>query len=510
MTDIEHETDIEKLRARAIELFLENEALQQRLAELIERLSHATDPAQAAALRAEIAVLKAQREKQANKLFGKSSERRTPPPGAKSDAPRKPQTGHGPTPQPNLDVITQVHTLDDTTCPECGGRMGEIPGEFEEHDEIDVESRKPVIRRHKRQKYACQCRECVETAPGPTKLITGGRYSVRFAATVAVDKYDAVIPLERQCKLFARLGLKVTSQTLFDQLWAMACHLKPTYEALRKHMVAKNDHLAMDETPWRVLEGDKAGRWYIWGIVASDAVWYGFDPSRGAKTAERFLDGFTGTLMTDGYSSYKTAAVTWAARGHVLTLVHCWSHVRRGFIECERNFPEAKTAIQLIDQLFVTDRKAEAVEPAVRQAKRAELRSTESSASIGLLSAWLREQKALPESGLHKAINYTLDHWAGLTVFLSDAAVPLTNNSAERAMRDPVLGRKTHYGSHSERGTTVSAIFYTLIETAQMCGLDPIAYLIEATERAIRDPKTITLPQDYAAELKAKATAPKG
>ena len=278
MTDIEHETDIEKLRARAIELYLENEALQRRLAELIDRLGNATDPAEAAALRTEIAELKAQREKQAKKLFGKSSERRTPPPGAGPDAPKKPQTGHGPTPQPNLDVVTQVHKLDDTTCPECGGQMGEIPGEFEEHDEIDVEPRKPIIRRHKRQKYACQCRECVETAPGPTKLITGGRYSVRFAATVAVDKYDAVVPLERQCKLFARLGLKVTSQTLFDQLWAMACHLEPTNEALRKHIVAKNGHLAMDETPWRVLEGDKAGRWYIWGIVAPDAVWYGFDP----------------------------------------------------------------------------------------------------------------------------------------------------------------------------------------------------------------------------------------
>jgi transposase len=70
--------------------------------------------------------------------------------------------------------------------------------------------------------------------------------------------------------------------------------------------------------------------------------------------------------------------------------------------------------------------------------------------------------------------------------------------------------RKTHYGSHSERGTTVSAILYTLIETAQRCGVDRTANLIEATERAIRDPKTITLPQDYAAELKAKAMAPKG
>ena len=34
MTDIEQETDIERLRARAIALYLENEALQRRLAEV--------------------------------------------------------------------------------------------------------------------------------------------------------------------------------------------------------------------------------------------------------------------------------------------------------------------------------------------------------------------------------------------------------------------------------------------------------------------------------------------
>ena len=508
MTDIEHETDIEKLRARAIELYLENEALQQRLAELIERLSRATDPAEVAELRSEIAKLKAKREKQAKKLFGKGSERRTPPPGAKPDGPKKDQTGHGPTPQPDLDVVPQVHKLDDTTCPECGGQLVAIPGEFETHDEIDVEPRKPIIRRHRRQKYACQCRECVETAPGPTKLIPGGRYSVRFAALVAVDKYDAVIPLERQCKLLGRLGLKVASQTLFDQLWAMACHLKPTYEALREHIVTKNAFLAMDETLWRMLEGDKAGRWYVWGIVAPDAVWYGFDPSRGAKVAERFLEGFVGTLMTDGYVAYKTAAATWAQMELVLKLVHCWSHVRRGFIECERDFPEATKVIQLIDQLFVTERKVEKLQGQVRLDRLAELRSTASAATIAQVWAWLDAQKALPGSKLHEAIQYALNHWTGLTVFLTDTAVPLTNNAAERAMRDPVLGRKSHYGSHSERGTTVSALFYTLIETAQMCGLDPFEYLAIATERAILEPGKVTLPQDYAAELlKAKGDA---
>lgn len=506
MTDIEHETDIEKLRARAIELYLANEALQKLVAELTARLQVATDPAEVAKLKTALANASSQLLQQNKKLFGKGSERRTPPPGAKPDAPKKPQTGHGPTPQPGLDVVPTEHKLDlpDQICLECGGELVEIPGEFEEHIEVDVEPRKPILRRHMRQKYACKCRRCLETALGPPKLIVGGRYSVKFAALVAVDKYDAGLPLERQCKLLARLGLKVTTQALFDQLWAMACHLKPSYDALRGRMVSVNAFLAMDETPWKMLEGNTAGRWYVWGMVAPDAVWYGFDPTRSADAAARFLKGFAGTLMTDGYVSYKAVAGRWAVEGITLTLVHCWSHVRRGFIECERDFPEAKTVIQLIDELFVTERKVAKLQGQEQLDRLGELRKAESAITVAKIKAWLDGQKALPESKLHKAIQYALNHWVGLTVFLTDTAVPLTNNAAERAMRDPVLGRKTHYGSHSERGTTVAAVFYSLVETAQMCGLDPLEYLTVATERAILDKGRVTLPQDYAEELKAK------
>jgi hypothetical protein len=54
--------------------------------------------------------------------------------------------------------------------------------------------------------------------------------------------------------------------------------------------------------------------------------------------------------------------------------------------------------------------------------------------------------------------------------------------------------RKNHYGSRSERGTRVAALFYSLIESAKLVGLEPGAYLAEATRRAIVTPGTVTLP----------------
>jgi hypothetical protein len=61
------------------------------------------------------------------------------------------------------------------------------------------------------------------------------------------------------------------------------------------------------------------------------------------------------------------------------------------------------------------------------------------------------------------------------------------------------LGRKNHYGSRSERGTHVAAVFYSLLESAKLSGLEPASYLAEATRRAIANPGAVTLPSDILA-----------
>ena len=95
-----------------------------------------------------------------------------------------------------------------------------------------------------------------------------------------------------------------------------------------------------------------------------------------------------------------------------------------------------------------------------------------------------------------KAINYMLNLWEGLTLFLKDPRIPLDNNAAERALQGIVVGRKNHYGSKSKRGTEVAAIFYTLFETAKLSEVDPSAYVTLAAKRAIADHGAVTLPSD--------------
>ena len=84
--------------------------------------------------------------------------------------------------------------------------------------------------------------------------------------------------------------------------------------------------------------------------------------------------------------------------------------------------------------------------------------------------------------------------WPGLTRFLDDPRIPLDNNATERGLRGMVVGRKNHYGSRSKRGTEVAALFYSLIESAKLCGVEPKAYLLHAARAALANPGTVTLP----------------
>jgi hypothetical protein len=90
--------------------------------------------------------------------------------------------------------------------------------------------------------------------------------------------------------------------------------------------------------------------------------------------------------------------------------------------------------------------------------------------------------------------------WPGLTLFLENPRLPLDNNHVERQLRRVVLGRKTHYGSRSERGAEVAALFYSLIDTARLHDIDPRDYLRAAAFAGLERPAQVLLPQDLRAQ----------
>ena len=478
--------DGEQLRQAARLLERENERLIRQVLELKQKLASAegkgTEQLQL------LAELEQQLALRNQKLFGRSSEKRAM---TKAEREASPQPGHGPREQPELSVVERDHVLDeaDHVCPSCGGQLEAMAGQFEESEEVDVLERQFVMVRHKRKKYRCSCGSCIETAPGPEKLIPGGRYSTDFAVSVAIAKYADHLPLERQVRIMKRQGLLVDSQTLWDQINALARHLQPSYDALRAYVLAQ-PCIGADETFWRLMEGNGENkRWQTWVIVAPNAVSYRILDSRSAAAAAEVLGDFSGIVLCDGYSAYESLR----KRGGRFEIAHCWAHVRRKFVEVQEVAPApAGQALDLIGELYAAEHDCQTDDD------RARIRTERSRDIVRRIQAWALEQVALPQSPLRKAIAYMGDLWPGLLRFLDDPRLALDNNATERALRGVVVGRKNHYGSRSERGTEVAALFYSLIESAKLAGVEPDAFLRTAARLAVRGER-IPLPHELAA-----------
>ena len=489
------------LRQVAVLLERENTQLHAKLHEFANELARLRGAAFPTAQQ-ELAFLKellAQRERA---LFGAASEQRS-----RSERPEPapaPRRGHGPTAQPRLPIIERVHVLDsaDRTCPQCGRLLQEMKGQTEDSEEITVVERQFVLVQHRRQKYRCACNGCVDTAPGPLRLAArpdarGHRYAPAFAVEVALDKYLDHLPLERQARRMHREGLTIDSQTLWDQLEALAAVLQPTYEAVRRYVLAA-PVIGADETWWRFLRGRGAPRWWVWSVTREDAVAYVILASRSQSAARQVLTGYTGIVMADGYGAYDALA----RAGPGFTLAHCWAHVRRKFVEAEPHYPgPCGEILDLIAQLYAVERGCPVVAVMASAETRAEALQVRATARrahaptiVDAIQAWAHRQRALPESSLGKAIAYMRGLWPGLTRFLADARIPLDNNATERGLRGVVVGRKNHYGSRSQRGTEVAALFYSLIESAKLAGVNPKTYLLEATHAALLTPNTTLLP----------------
>jgi transposase len=491
------EKDIEIVRTAAALLERENQRLTEKVVSLTRELLalKGEDPAK---LQLRLAQLEEQLAQTKKKIFGRSSEKQ---PKAK-DEPEpaaKPQTGHGPHAQTELPEIEVVHSLDeaDKVCSACGGALTEWEGQFEESREIDVIERRFVVKKHKQKKYVCTCGACIETALGPEKLFSGARYSIDFAVEIAGAKYLDHAPLERQVRIMRREGLVVESQTLWDQIERLARPLAPVAARIHAHVLSQAV-IGADETHWRLMgatgkdEGE-AKRWQIWIARASDSVFYSLEDSRSVDAAGRLLDGYEGIVMCDGYRAYSALQ----KRGGRFRLAHCWAHVRRKYVEIQDFFPtQCREVLGLIGELYAAESACPTGPPG--EDLRRSLREQRSRDIVRRIEQWALRTPTTRESGLGKAVAYMTGIWSGLIRFLDDPRIPLDNNGTERAARGPVIGRKNHYGSRSRRGTEVAALFYTLLESAKLAGVEPKTYLRLAIRTALRgDP--VPLPHECAA-----------
>ena len=92
------------------------------------------------------------------------------------------------------------------------------------------------------------------------------------------------------------------------------------------------------------------------------------------------------------------------------------------------------------------------------------------------------QQTALAADGLlhpaaAKVIATLNNEWDGLARHQDLPHLPLDNNTAERALRNPVIGRKNFYGSGARWAADLAADVWTITATAARNGLEPLPLL---------------------------------
>jgi len=114
-------------------------------------------------------------------------------------------------------------------------------------------------------------------------------------------------------------------------------------------------------------------------------------------------------------------------------------------------------------------------------------------------------KQCTPSDPLGKAIDYANKMWDRIKRYALDARYHLDNNPVERMQRPTVMGCKNYLFSKNDCGAVDNAVFYTLLESCAVVGVNPLKWLTYALER-IRpdmdeDKLVALLPYNCKAEL---------
>ena len=387
----------------------------------------------------------------------------------------------------NLKHVKEVYDIDekDRICDICGTKMHRVGEEFVRH-EVVYEPAKLYVKDIYRKTYECRnCRKrgkvVMLKAGTPAPVIPHSFTSPSVLSQVITDKFVNHMPLYRQEAEWKRLGLDLSRTTMANWLIiASREYFIPIVNRMHEILV-KEKYLHSDETSVQVLNEpgkpatSKSYMWVYSSIRESSKPIriFEYKPDRKAENPQKFLENFSGTLISDGYGGYNNIAGAVNA--------YCWAHARRKFYEAlpadmkDASDTLAYTGLKKIAKLFAIEKEIDTLPPE----DKVKIRQEKSKPLVDDFFSWCADaqNKSLTRSKIGKAIQYALNLEKGLRVYLDDGLVPMTNSLDERNIRPFTVSRKNWLFSTSTKGADASASIFSLIETAKANRLSPFDYI---------------------------------
>lgn len=433
-----------------------------------------------------------------HRLFGRSSEKSDKK--SSSTKEKKPPRKRVLLPSeryPNVDIIEKRVELEKLpTCPCCAKEMKDS-GLTEDSEYLTAIPRRFYIVQQKRVKYRCStCQEGLMTTPAIPRIKAGSSYSDEMVVDVALSKYCDLIPVERYVVMAERSGLVgLPANTLIEGTHNLAEFLAPVYRRI-KDDVMSSKVLHADETPHRMLEGDEKSNWYLWGFSTDRASYFeAHDTRSGSVAADIIKNSQCEYLVSDVFSGYAKAVSDSNVYRREnnrpeIRSIYCNAHARRKFKEASHSFErEGAFFLWCYQRIYRLEKRKDFKDRRLWQ--RLYFRAMERW-GLTLKSSYSSK------SSLVKAIDYFIKNYNELTYFLKFEDLPIDNNSQERLMRNPVVGRKTWYGTHSRKGANTNAVLFSLVESCKLNKVNPRDYFREIVH-AMHEKREIFTPNEYLA-----------
>jgi len=377
-----------------------------------------------------------------------------------------------------IEVEAKHHYPENTICDCCQEQMIEIGSTIVREEATFIPAK---MKKVQHIEHAYECKGCkvessqpaqIKRGKAPQPAIQRSIASPSVLAKVIYDKFVQYLPLYRQVKEWDRYGLDTNDKNLSN--WVIrAAHdwLLPIYERMKELMMSKSV-LHVDETYGQIINRSdgKSGQanaynWVFRSVPSQGPTMTLFQSalSRARSVLESFIEGFSGTIVCDGYSAYdKLEGVNFA---------NCWAHVRRYWLKADSK--NGRIGVKYCDDLYRLERQFKSLSPSKRRKKRQKY----SKPIVERFLHWVETSPFYGKNALAKAAEYTLNRANGLKVFLNDGRIEIDNNPAENAIRPNVIGRKNWLFSVSEAGAKANAICLSIAETTKSNGVDFYEYI---------------------------------
>ena len=370
------------------------------------------------------------------------------------------------------------------------------------------------------EQYRCRMCETTFTAAMPEGVIAC-KYDHSCATMIAMLRYGSGMPFNRLERLQANLNVPLSDATQWDIVSKAVAGPSAVYDELI-YQAAQAELLHCDDSPMKVLslmadrkKIETAGKSpenkaiNTSGVVAvlpegRKVVLFFTGHQHAGQNIGDILALRNTTLdppiqMSDALASNHVSEFL-----RIIGL--CLTHGRRRFVDVMEHFPkECHYVINILAMVYAND--AHCRNQKISSDERLRYHQAHSAKLMQELKLWMDEQfaqkKVEPNSELGKAIQYMINHWDGLTLFLRKAGAPLDNNICEQGLKRAIMHRKNSMFYKTIKGAKVGDIYMSLIHTCELCKVNTFDYLqaLHSHASAVIADAALWLPWNYKEQL---------